>query len=424
MSDVAGPSTPSRKRSRWDTEEDNTHQVDKPVPKRRTKPKAAAPNETPTPERVATPPVQSQSFTGRPRPPYSRYVPPRTDHPPFTPSRSVYCYERLNSIEEGSYGVVFRARDKETGEIVALKKLKLEEEKHGFPITALREINSLMVCKHENVVGIREVVVGDTLTQVFIVMDFIEHDLKTLLSVMPSPFLQSEVKTLMLQLLAAMAYCHERWILHRDLKTSNLLMNNRGTIKVADFGLARRYGDPVGVGGLTQLVVTLWYRAPEILLGATTYSTAVDMWSVGCIFAELLLNEPLFQARGEIEMISMIFKLLGPPTSQSWPDYHTMPLAKTITLPSPHPSQLRQKFPYVTAAGLDLLSQLLAYDPEMRVSAEEALTHPYFTESPLPKHPDLFGSFPSAAAGEKRRKPDSPSAPARIAEYKLLSEFD
>nr|VWO96747.1 Protein kinase domain-containing protein [Ganoderma boninense] len=405
MSDAAGPSTPSRKRSRWDTEEDNTPQADNPVPKRRTKLKATPGNETPTPERVATPPAQ-------------------TDHPPFTPSRSVYCYERLNSIEEGSYGVVFRARDKETGDIVALKKLKLEEEKHGFPITALREINSLMVCKHENVVGIREVVVGDTLTQVFIVMDFIEHDLKTLLSVMPSPFLQSEVKTLMLQLLAAVAHCHERWILHRDLKTSNLLMNNRGTIKVADFGLARRYGDPVGVGGLTQLVVTLWYRAPEILLGATTYSTAVDLWSVGCIFAELLLNEPLFQAKGEIEMISMIFKLLGPPTSQSWADYHTMPLAKTITLPSPHPSQLRQKFPYITAAGLDLLSQLLAYDPDLRISAEEALKHPYFTESPLPKHPDLFGSFPSAAAGEKRRKPDSPSAPARVAEYKLLTEFD
>jgi len=341
------------------------------------------------------------------------------------PSRSVYCYERLNSIEEGSYGVVFRARDKETGDIVALKKLKLDEEKNGFPITALREINSLMVCKHENVVGIREVVVGDTLTQVFIVMDFIEHDLKTLLTTMPAPFLQSEIKTLMLQLLSAVAHCHERWILHRDLKTSNLLMNNRGTIKVADFGLARRYGDPVGVGGLTQLVVTLWYRAPEILLGATTYSTAIDMWSVGCIFAELLLKEPLFQAKGEIELLSMIFKLLGPPTTHSWPDYHTLPLAKSITLPPPQPPQLRQKFQYITAAGIDLMARLLTYDPEMRISAVDALKHPYFSESPFPKHPDLFSSFPSAAAGEKRRKPyESPSAPVRAADYKLLTEVD
>ena len=173
---------------------------------------------------------------------------------------------------------MFRARDKETGDIVALKKLKLDEEKHGFPITSLREINALMACRHENVVGIREVVVGETLTQfvssracssllflnvytrVFIVMDFIEHDLKTLLTLMPTPFLQSEIKTLLLQLLSAVAHCHKNWILHRDLKTSNLLMNNRGTIKVADFGLARRFGDPVGVGGMTQLVVTLWYR--------------------------------------------------------------------------------------------------------------------------------------------------------------------
>ncbi|KAI0778091.1 Pkinase-domain-containing protein [Trametes elegans] len=378
MSEGAGPSTPSRKRSRWETEDNSVDSPPPvPVPKRRSKPKTARSDASQTPERISTP-ARSQSGPPRPRPSHSIFVPPRTAHPPLLPSRSVYCYERLNAIEEGSYGVVFRARDKETGDIVALKKLKLDEEKHGFPITALREINALMVCKHENVVGIREVVVGDTLTQVFIVMDFIEHDLKTLLSVMPSPFLQSEVKTLMLQLLSAVAHCHERWILHRDLKTSNLLMNNRGTIKVADFGLARRYGDPVGVGGLTQLVVTLWYRAPEILMGTTTYSTAVDMWSVGCIFAELLLNEPLFQAKGEIEMISMIFKLLGPPTSQDWPEYNSLPLAKTITLPAPHPPQLRQKLPHITNAGLDLMLRLLAYDPDRRITAEEALKHPYF----------------------------------------------
>ncbi|EDR15664.1 uncharacterized protein LACBIDRAFT_300809 [Laccaria bicolor S238N-H82] len=419
----AGPSTPSRKRSKWDDDDDDDgldppfSQI--PPPKRRVKPKATKI----TAEKLPLPCTsRSPSAT---RPSHSIYVPQRTRHPPILPSRSVYCYERLNQIEEGSYGVVFRARDKQTGDIVALKKLKLDEEKNGFPITALREVYALMSCRHENVVGVREVVVGDTLTQVFVVMDFIEHDLKSLLTLMPSPFLQSEIKTLMLQLLSAVNHCHQNWILHRDLKTSNLLMNNRGTIKVADFGLARRYGDPVGVGGMTQLVVTLWYRAPEILLGASTYSTAVDMWSVGCIFAELLLKEPLFQAKGEIELLAMIFKLLGPPTKNSWPDYSSLPLAKSISLPSPQPDQFRQKFQYMTTAGINLLMSLLTYDPERRISAQEALQHVYFTESPLPKHPDLFGSFPSAAAGEKRRKPfDSPSAPVRAADYKFLTDFE
>ncbi|KAF8167948.1 Pkinase-domain-containing protein [Crassisporium funariophilum] len=413
----SGPSTPSKKRSKWDEDEEYQDQpAQVPHSKRRVKHKVARVTEEPTTSQPLPPTLMNM------RPTHSVYVPHRTRHPPIQPSRSVYSYERLNQIEEGSYGVVYRARDKQTGDIVALKKLKLEEEKNGFPITALREVYALMSCRHENVVGVREVVVGDTLTQVFVVMDFIEHDLKSLLTVMPSPFLQSEIKTLMLQLLSAVNHCHNNWILHRDLKTSNLLMNNRGTIKVADFGLARRYGDPVGVGGLTQLVVTLWYRAPEILLGATTYSTAVDIWSVGCIFAELLLKEPLFQAHGELELLSMIFKLLGPPTNNSWPEYFSLPLAKTISLPSPQPNQFRQKFQYMTTAGIDLMMSLLTYDPERRISAEEALEHPYFSESPFPKHPDLFGSFPSAAAGEKRRKLfESPSAPRGV---KILNEFD
>ncbi|TFK76950.1 Pkinase-domain-containing protein [Pluteus cervinus] len=408
-------STPSRKRSKWDEDDDDDIPPAASIhpPKRRPKgtTRVHIDPDSPPPQLVTQ------------RPTHSVYVPPRTHHIPITPSRSVYCYERLNQIEEGSYGIVFRARDKQTGDIVALKKLKLDDEKHGFPITALREVNALMNCRHENVVGIREVVVGDTLTQVFVVMDFIEHDLKSLLTVMPSPFLQSEIKTLMMQLLSAVKHCHDNWILHRDLKTSNLLMNNRGTIKVADFGLARRFGDPVGIGGMTQLVVTLWYRAPEILLGAKTYSTAVDMWSVGCIFAELLLKEPLFQAKGEIELLSMIMKLLGPPTPSIWPEMNTLPLTKTLSIPSPQPAQFRQKFPYMTAAGIDLLMSFLTYDPEQRITAEEALQHPYFSESPLPKHPDLFASFPSAAAGEKRRKPDSPTAPARP-NYKLLLDID
>ena len=135
-------------------------------------------------------------------------------------------------------------------------------------------------------------------------MDFLEHDLKTLLEDMREPFLPSETKTLLLQILSATEFLHSHWILHRDLKTSNLLMNNRGEIKVADFGMTRYYGDPSPK--LTQLVVTLWYRAPELLLGAESYGAEIDMWSIGCIFGELLTKDPLFQGKNEVEQLSKV----------------------------------------------------------------------------------------------------------------------
>ena len=141
-------------------------------------------------------------------------------------------------------------------------------------------------------------------TSVFLVMDFLEHDLKTLQEDMLDAFSPSEIKTLLLQLVSAMEYLHSNWILHRDLKTSNLLMNNRGQMKVADFGMARYYGDPSPK--LTQLVVTLWYRAPELLLGAEKYGTEIDLWSVGCIFGELLTKNPLLQGKNEVDQLSKV----------------------------------------------------------------------------------------------------------------------
>ncbi|KAK0539683.1 hypothetical protein OC842_000874 [Tilletia horrida] len=342
-------------------------------------------------------------------------APSRSAHPVIGGCRSVHCYERLNHIEEGSYGVVFRARNKETGEIVALKKLKMDKEKDGFPITSLREIRTLMEARHPNVVQVKEIVVGDTLSQIYIVMEFVEHDLKTLLSNMRTPFLQSEIKTLMLQLLSAVSLLHSNWIVHRDLKTSNLLMNNRGMMKLADFGLARLFGDPLG--DMTTLVVTLWYRAPELLLGAKEYDTAIDMWSVGCIFGELMLREPMFMGKNEADQIVKIFKLLGQPTEQSWPGYTKLPEAQQISSVAQPYSALRSRFKYCTDSCLDLLKRLLTYDPAQRITADEALTHPYFNESPAPAHPDSFGSFPSVAAGERKRDP-SPTAPQRLADQK------
>ncbi len=294
----------------------------------------------------------------------------------------------------------------------------MDKEKNGFPITSLREIRTLMEARHPHVVQVKEIVVGDTLTQIFIVMEFVEHDLKTLLSNMRSPFLVSEVKTLLHQLLSAVAQLHDNWIIHRDLKTSNLLMNNRGQLKLADFGLARRYGEPMEAGAMTTLVVTLWYRAPELLLGADEYDTAIDMWSVGCIFAELLLNEPLFTAKNEAEQLSKIFRLLGQPTEDVWPGLRKLPGATALQKAAAQPfSVLRHKFPAnrgLTELGLDLLQRLLTYDPRKRISASDALAHPWFQQRPLPAHPDTFGSFPSIAAGDKKPRQASPSAPQRL----------
>jgi cell division cycle 2-like protein len=223
----------------------------------------------------------------------------------WSPCRHIDNFERLNHIEEGSYGWVSRARETGTGEIVALKKLKMDHLNDGFPVTALREIETLKESQHRHIVDLREVVMGDTLTEVFLVMEFLEHDLKTLQDDMTEPFKPSEIKTLMLQIASAVDYLHDNWILHRDLKTSNILMNNRGEIKLADFGMARYFGDPPPAN-MTQLVVTLWYRAPELLLGTDKYGQAVDMWSVGCIFGELVKKEPILQGKNEVDELAKV----------------------------------------------------------------------------------------------------------------------
>jgi cell division cycle 2-like protein len=323
--------------------------------------------------------------------------------------RSVDSYRKLNRIEEGTYGVVFRAQDRDTGEVVALKKLKLEKEREGFPVTSLREINALMQCNHPHVVRIREMVVGREMNSVYIVMDFVEHDLRSLMDDMPNPFTVSEVKTLLKQLLCAVAAMHERWILHRDLKTSNLLLNNRGEIRVADFGLARRLGSPP-IGALTPVVVTLWYRSPELLLGEKEYSWSVDIWSVGCILAELLINKPIFPGKSEIDQIDKIFRILGMPNDRVWPGFSKLQHASKVAPINQPYNCLDKVLPMLSPAGLDLIGRLLAYDPMRRPTAREALDHPFFSEGPLPKDPALFPTWPSRSA-EERRSRNTPEAP-------------
>ncbi|KAF5703266.1 CMGC CDK kinase [Fusarium mundagurra] len=346
--------------------------------------------------------------------------------------RSVENYEKLNDIEEGTYGWVARATNKATGKVVALKRLKLEpQDRNGLPVTGLREIQILKDCQHRNIVTMEEVVVGDDVSRpdkqfssLFLVLEFVEHDLKSILDDMPEPFLSSEVKRLLLQLTSGIAYLHDNWILHRDLKTSNLLLNNRGQLKIADFGMARYVGDPPPK--LTQLVVTLWYRAPELLLGAKTYDAAVDMWSVGCIFGELITREPLLQGKNEVDQVSRTFELCGVPTEETWPGFRRLPNARSLRLPKTQVatgSVIRARFPGLTTAGANLLGDLLSLDPERRPSASEMLQHEYFRQDPKPKPESMFPTFPSKANQERRRRAE-PHAPVRGGQAASLGDAD
>ncbi|CAL5214022.1 unnamed protein product [Lathyrus oleraceus] len=339
-----------------------------------------------------------------------------TPEPPAQPQRTVNMlqgcrsvdeFERLNKIDEGTYGVVYRAKDKKTGEVVALKKVKMEKEKEGFPLTSLREINVLLSFHHPYIVDVKEVVVGSSLDSIFMVMEYMEHDLKGLMESMKQPFSQSEVKCLMIQLLEGVKYLHDNWVLHRDLKTSNLLLNNRGELKICDFGLARQYGSPLKP--YTHLVVTLWYRAPELLLGARQYSTAIDMWSLGCIMAELLSKEPLFNGKTEFDQLDKIFRILGTPNETIWPGFSKLPGVKVNFVKHQY-NLLRKKFPatsftgspVLSDSGFDLLNKLLTYDPEKRITAEAALNHEWFREVPLPKSKEFMPTFPAQHAQDRR----------------------
>ena len=239
-------------------------------------------------------------------------------------------------------------------------------------------------------------------------MDFMEHDVKQLMQHMKQPFTEAEVKRLMLDLTSALEYCHGRWVFHRDLKTSNLLMNNSGEVKICDFGLARYYHEPQRTYSPT--VVTLWYRAPEVLLSdggkgvRTTYGPEIDVWSLGCIFAEFVLQQPLLPGQGEIDQVKRIFELLGTPDEVSWPGCSSLYfLKKYKQRPQPF-HRLRDKFKRtsftsataLSEAGLDLMTRMLTLNPKKRISCAEALRHRYFTDEPVPKAHNLMPTFPSS----------------------------
>ncbi|KAJ0093783.1 hypothetical protein Patl1_27019 [Pistacia atlantica] len=309
------------------------------------------------------------------------------------PGRGEKAYEKVEKIGEGTYGVVYKARDRTTNETIALKKIRLEQEDEGVPSTAIREISLLKEMQHGNIVRLQDVVHSEN--RLYLVFEYLDLDLKKHMDSCPDFAKDPQlVKTFLYQILRGIAYCHSHRVLHRDLKPQNLLIDRRtNALKLADFGLARAFGIPVRtftheVSTSTSSVVTLWYRAPEILLGSRHYSTPVDVWSVGCIFAEMVNQRPLFPGDSEIDELFKIFRVLGTPNEDIWPGVTSLPDFKSA-FPK-WPPKVMGKFllswiwqgvvPNLGPAGVDLLSKMLCMDPSRRITARSALEHEYFKD--------------------------------------------
>ncbi|RGB30714.1 kinase-like domain-containing protein [Rhizophagus diaphanus] len=285
-------------------------------------------------------------------------------------------YQKIEKLGEGTYGIVYKAQNRDSNEVVALKRIRLDNEEEGVPCTAIREISLLKELKHPNIVRLYDVL--HTEKKLTLVFEYLDSDLKKFLDTYGGDLDKDTIKQLMYQLLKGIAFCHEHRVLHRDLKPQNLLINKRGELKLADFGLARAFGIPVR--SYSHEVVTLWYRAPDVLMGSRQYSTSIDVWSAGCIFAEMASGRPLFPGSSIKDQLLRIFTVLGTPTEETWPRVSQLPEYKSdFAIYNRIP--LESLLPKLDSSGIDLLSQqLIEYQPEKRLSAEDALQHPYFEE--------------------------------------------
>ncbi|KAL5706950.1 [pyruvate dehydrogenase (acetyl-transferring)] kinase [Ranunculus cassubicifolius] len=332
------------------------------------------------------------------------------DELPFYGSRSLAdSFEKLAQIGEGTYGQVFMAKEIKTGEVVALKKILMDKEKEGFPITAIREIKILNKLHHENVVQLKEIVTapGDCGNKykgsIYMVFEYMDHDLAGLSGRPGMRFTVPQIKCYMKQLLMGLHYCHVNQVLHRDIKGSNLLIDNQGNLKLADFGLARFFANDHN-GNLTNRVITLWYRPPELLLGTTKYGPAVDMWSVGCIFAELLDGKAILPGKTEAEQLEKIFDLCGSPDENNWPGCTKIPWYNNYKPSKPTRRRVRDKFKHFDRDALELLEKMLTLDPSQRISAKDALDAEYFWNDPLPCDPKSLPQYEASHEFQTKQK--------------------
>ena len=314
------------------------------------------------------------------------------DETPRFPMHNVdEMYEKLAKVGQGTYGEVFKAKNKSTGKVVALKRLLAENGKQGFPLTNLREIIVLKSAKHENVVNLMEIcrtkpLKGSLKVNVSLIMEFCEYDLEKLLLKREISLMGGEIKNLMQQLLAGVSYLHGKGIMHRDMKPSNILLNKQGVLKLADFGLSRcKNKDTDGSSPrYTNLVVTLWYRPPELLLGERNYGPAVDMWGVGCVMAQMYTRAAILPGNTEVQQLRLITDLCGSITPTVWPGVTQLPVYNAMRTEKNKARRIRINLRGLIRErdALDLIDKLLRLNPVARYDANTSLDHVYFRSHP------------------------------------------
>ncbi|KAL1824481.1 hypothetical protein ACET3Z_011259 [Daucus carota] len=311
-------------------------------------------------------------------------------------------FHKLQKIGQGTYSSVYRARYVETGKLVALKKVRFNNMKPESVQFMAREIAILRRLDHPNIMKLEGIIASPLSTNIYLVFEYMEHDLSGLISNPDVKFSNAQIKCYMWQLLCGLEHCHSQGLIHRDIKTSNILVNNEGVLKIADFGLAN-FVTPRNQQQLTNRVVTLWYRPPEIFLGSTSYKETVDLWSVGCVFAEMFLGRPLLKGRNEVEQLHMIFKLCGTPSDEYWKK-SKLPLATMFKPQHPYESTLRERCDEFPRIAVNLLETLLSVDPEKRGTASSALDSEYFSTRPYACDPSSLPKYsPSKEIDAKAR---------------------
>ncbi|KAF3447404.1 hypothetical protein FNV43_RR12590 [Rhamnella rubrinervis] len=313
--------------------------------------------------------------------------------------RRADSFEKLGKIGQGTYSSVYKARDLETGKTVALKKVRFVNMDPESVRFMAREIHILRRLDHPNVMKLEGIVTSRMSCSLYLVFEYMEHDLAGI-AARGIKFTEAQIKCYMQQLLRGLEHCHSRGVLHRDIKGSNLLIDNNGVLKIGDFGLATSFDQNQP---MTSRVVTLWYRAPELLLGATEYGPAIDLWSTGCILAEMFAGKPIMPGRTEVEQMHKIFKLCGSPSEDYW--HRTkLPHATSFKPQQSYTRCVTDTFKHMPSSALALIDKFLAMKPEDRGSAASALGSEFFTTKPLPCDPSSLPKYPPSKEFDAKQK--------------------